>query len=497
MQNDLLSKDFFLEDLRRKNHFMFYLLIACSSLAIFIELVTKQPFMNTVIIIIVACIVIPLTWYSINRRKFERVTPFIVLMCAFICLFTIQMGTAYATNMILPFFVLTISAVYMERKVLYLGILLTILMDVYFILFQAKISLIPAEKYATVFLLTALVAIILFFQSRINGRTQESIKKNRESIIRFYQDSDALQKLVLENADLVSANIQEIAAHGEQNLSSFKEMKVGIEEITAGMQTTSEDVFDIGESIEIANSSIITMSDSAQGVMRKTQRTKENSATGKLTIELLDTQIHAFKETIQQTTNDMTSLVDKIKEISSFTENIQEIASQTNLLALNAAIEAARAGEQGKGFAVVADEIRKLSEITANTTVQITKNLEDVNHRTERVHSSMHQSASAMNDNLAKTIRTKEIFMTIDKELDELLEQTIHFEEESDNIRNSSEIIERSISNFSSVIQETTATLQELSASVQTHFENNRVNLTSIQSAEETVQQLIEIGKYK
>jgi len=79
------------------------------------------------------------------------------------------------------------------------------------------------------------------------------------------------------------------------------------------------------------------------------------------------------------------------RKIGTVTETITAISEQTNLLALNATIEAARAGEAGKGFAVVANEIKELAKQTATATVDIRKQIDEMQATTESTVTDIHK----------------------------------------------------------------------------------------------------------
>ncbi|MFC5652251.1 methyl-accepting chemotaxis protein [Paenibacillus solisilvae] len=120
----------------------------------------------------------------------------------------------------------------------------------------------------------------------------------------------------------------------------------------------------------------IDIAKDAAGEMRETLRQLENKASEQIGVaqgELvrIGDKMGQISSRVSETNRSIEAFMVTTKEIRGVLNVIEEISAQTHLLALNASIEAARVGEQGRGFAVVAAEIKKLADLTRQSTEEV------------------------------------------------------------------------------------------------------------------------------
>lgn len=176
-----------------------------------------------------------------------------------------------------------------------------------------------------------------------------------------------INRLTSESNDLaaVSKQLSSAATDTSERASTVaaaaEEMSVNIQSVSAAMEQSASNVNVVASSAEEMTATVSEIAQSAE----KARSISENAVTQS-----------------RQTTEKMTALGESARKIGRVTETITEISEQTNLLALNATIEAARAGEAGKGFAVVANEIKELARQTAEATIDIKNQINDMQDTT-------------------------------------------------------------------------------------------------------------------
>lgn len=270
----------------------------------------------------------------------------------------------------------------------------------------------------------------------------------------------AFQSLLVEFIRLVKEKITD----DEQRFKTIEaiskilnfEQQVVLEEYEAVIDSIQgkleEDKHKIGNSIIESSSNLAAISEQTNASFHQlTSQSEELVSYAKRAIDIsavATEQAHDGKVQIQKQTVSMGAIneavetisgeIDKLAEISKEMELtmgiVTNIANQTNLLALNAAIEAARAGEAGKGFGVVAGEVRKLSEQTKDSAINVEGLLKNTNIRTTKLLETLKEIKSSVQAGEESMKGTEEQFSAIVESMTETRLQNSLVEQEVEQI---------------------------------------------------------------
>ncbi len=483
------------EDLIRKNGLVVKATFVSVILAAIVDIALGKELALILSIIIGGFIGVSVVAFLHYTNRFITAIPYIAILFVATVIFTIMQSSISPTAYFLVYFILATSAIYMKRSTLFLGAGLgMIILTVFTYLHHTELVL-ETKNYGTIYLLFLLVTILLSFQLKMADQLSKNIllaqSKTEEMLV---NDLERRQQLE-DHTAIISTTIKQVSNQSKESYFASEKMDIAISEIASGVQNQTSTIYDITNSLEHANQLVVEMVNAASELKNKAEYTSNISSDGtKVTKSLLEA-ITSFNTLLLEMNRKIGSLATKIQETSHFTVSIQEIASQTNLLALNASIEAARAGESGKGFAVVASEVRKLAELTAKTASQISDNLSNVISETKETQENMEMTSKNMSDNLNLVKQTDLAFSQISSSIDELKDDILGFDGLSSSIEKTTNSIGIAVNEFSSIIQEANATLEEIASTITEQTKQHYDLSESASKTDKSVQQLLQLYK--
>ncbi len=331
------------------------------------------------------------------------------------------------------------------------------------------------------------VLIILFVRTIVKPLTalRNTMKEVREGNLQHSVDVHttipeiiSLHKSYNAMIDQMSSMIKELKTSTKELENTGDELKVSSEDamesshqLVSVINQVRQGAEQTASSSEESVMSFKAMSHRIEGIMKNLQTvigSSENMNTSALRGEKSMGELISTIQSFQRDFNQLTITIREVKdysiEITSLVQLVTEIAKQTKLLALNATIEAARAGEAGKGFAVVAQEVQKLAEQSTNATEEISQAISKMETITIVASEEFDQMLVQLNANLQMANQSK---MSINELMAGIYDVSGNIKVMQEEITGLDSIVPelvQSVTQFSSVSQETLASAEEMLA---------------------------------
>ena len=317
----------------------------------------------------------------------------------------------------------------------------------------------------------------------------------------FNEMQSSLRELIRDvevNAQQVAASAEELNANADQMTNSSEQVSLAVQEVSSSAEHQLNGTEDSVNSLEEISTGVGRIVESSTKVSEYVTQMSGQADVGGQAVSNTLNQMTSIQSSVEDTNKDITSLLERSKEVNTILKAITDISEQTNLLALNAAIEAARAGEHGKGFAVVADEVRKLAEQSKASASEISAIVQGIQSDVQNAVEKMERVASSVNDGLDVSYDAIDKFGEIIRTSDSIKPQMEEVTAISEQMSAVVEQVTATANNLAAIARTNAATSEEVAASTEEQLASMQEISASAKSLSSTAEELTEkVKMYK
>jgi len=453
------------EDLKRKNFILFLAYGLAAGLGLLVQIIIQQAVV--VIISIGIPFVIAIIMYLVARKstRIARIFPYFVVLAGAITAVSMSyFNEVSIATIVLALFILILSSLHSKQSIFVYGyILCVIAMSINVMMDDSGIF---EGRMVNIFFIQFIMGLGIFLQVRQSKKLFSNVEKLMEDAKDKSEEDSSLHQKLETAVSVITTNLEQIRTNTFNANNAQQEMLVAVGEVSIGSQKQADHVVDIVKNTEETSDSVKEMVGQLDNIVQQAEIAEQNASDGSIVMEKMKNEIDEFTVFFVELNATFNGLSEKIKETNNFASDIRQITAQTNLLALNASIEAARAGELGKGFAVVAEEIRKLAGVTDQSLEKIDDNLDQLNRFNDEALKKLENGVNQIYAQVETADKSNKSFNKLHETMQNLQNELAKFLKVVDVIANNTESINMSTNEFATIIEESTATVEELNATL-------------------------------